>query len=160
MNNVDTDVYETFANYFDDDIYEPFARDFDNMDGTFAYYDNTTPNPASTILPGCTLIPENDGYYCAANRENEKMCMAYNCPYVPEDSNMGRPIWNQRKELLNTYINSSGLAAKCKAYGGTYGPSVYVRLGQKGSDGKRTSNTMMFSCSEIDSGDGSGGGGV
>lgn len=154
MNNVDTDVYETFANYFDDDMYEPFARDFDDMD--YTYYYNTTPNPASTILPGCTLMAENDGYYCIANQENEKMCMAYNCPYVSEDSNMGRPIWNQRKELLNTYINSSGLAAKCKAYGGKYGPSVYVRLGQKGSDGKRTSNTVMFSCSEIEGGSGGG----
>lgn len=70
--------------------------------------DYTTPNPASTILPGCTLI--------------QKMC----------------------QKILNT------------AYGVKYGPSVYVRLGQKGSDGKRTSNTVMFSCSEIEGGSGGG----
>ena len=149
--NVDTDVYETLTNYLDNDTYEFF----DDID-TYAYYyeDNTTPNQASTVLPGCTLLSENDGYYCKANTGNEKMCMAYNCPYVPEDSNMGRPIWNQRKDLLNAYINSSGIAAKCKAYGGKYGPSVYVRLGQKGSDGKRNSNTVMFSCSEFEDGGG------
>jgi hypothetical protein len=143
--------YEMFDDYFG--TYEPFDDDF-------AYYENITPNPAATLLPGCTLLSENDGYYCQTiNAENEKMCMAYKCPYVPEDSNMGRPIWNQRKEILQTYVNSSGLAAKCKAYGGKFGPSVYVRLGQKDPDGKRSSHAMMFSCSEIE-GDGSGGGGA
>lgn len=140
------DIYEDSF----DDAYEDSFDNVDDFEDIHAYLNADT--TADTVLPGCTLLSGNDGYFCQADAENEKICMAYKCPFTSEDSNLGRPIWNQRKEMLRAYINSSGLAEKCKAYGGKYGPSVYTRLGQREPNGTRSSHAIMFSCSEIEGG--------
>lgn len=86
-----------------DDIFDD--EEIENFDVDSLYYGDEIPPPE---LEGCKRIVEGQIYDFNCKNNNDQdltkgACLLYAC----SDTNLSEPIWNQRKNILNQYFNTS-----------------------------------------------------